>query len=66
MNTAITESIFPSSRQFTLFRFVTASKPHAKTPIALSTATVDSNPRSVVPTGMAKMLPANPVMACTV
>jgi hypothetical protein len=28
--------------------------------------TVDSRPSSVVPTGMAKMFPANPVMAWTV
>ena len=34
--------------------------------LALRMDTVDSRPSSVVPTGMAKMFPANPVMAWTV
>ena len=63
MNTTITPMILPSSRQFTLFRFKTVSNPHAKKPMALRIATVECSPNSVVPTGIAKILPANPVIA---
>ena len=66
MNTIITPRILPSSRQFTLLMLSAVSKPQAKKPIALRMDTVDSRPSSVVPTGMAKMFPANPVMAWTV
>ena len=66
MNTTMTPRILPNSRQFTCLMLSTVSRPQAKKPIALRMDTVDSKPSSVVPTGMAKMLPANPVMAWTV
>ena len=41
-------------------------RPQAKKPIALRMATELESPNSCVPTGIAKTLPANPVIACTV
>ena len=66
MNTIMTAMILPNSRQFTCLMFSTAKRPHAKKPIAFKIDTVGLNPKSVVPTGMANMLPAKPVTACTV
>ena len=65
-NGSITPTIFPSSRQLMLRRFSTASSVHARKPVAFRMETELCRPSVYVPTGMQKMLPAKPVMACTV
>ena len=60
------QAILASSRQLMYLKLSTASMPHAKKPMAFRTATELESPITCVPTGIAKMFPANPVTACIV
>ncbi len=59
-------TILASSCQSIFLRCSTASRPHPKKPVVFKMETEFCSPSVYVPTGMQNMLPANPVMACTV
>ena len=62
-NGSMTPTILPSSRQWMLRMFNTASTVQARKPVAFKMDTELCSPSASVPTGMQKMLPAKPVMA---
>ena len=65
-NGSMTPTILPSSRQWMLRMFSAASTVQARKPVAFKMDTELCSSSVSVPTGMQKMLPAKPVMACTV